>query len=69
MSDEPRIVEAVASMTPVAELGDAAGQSLVSRIQDAMVAAVQKCQADGITDPEIIRQAQIDARDRVLSEG
>lgn len=69
MTDEPRIVTAVASMTAPAEVGDAEGQALVSRIQGAMVAAVQKLQAEGVTDPELIRQAQIDARDTVLAGG
>lgn len=69
MTDEPRIVEAVASMTAPGELGEAEGIAKVKRLQDAMVAAVMQCQADGVTDPEVIRQAQIDARDKVLAEG
>ncbi len=60
-----KVVEAVASMTSHGILGDDA--TLNQRIMAAMVAAVEKCQAEGITDNEAIRQAQLDARDRVLA--
>lgn len=43
-----------------------ADTALIDRLQTAMVAAVKQCQAHGITDPETIRQAQLEARDRVL---
>lgn len=70
MTDEPRVVEAVASMVSHGVLDDSgteASAQLNRRIVDAMVAAVQKAQADGVTDPDLIRQAQLDARDAVLA--
>lgn len=35
-------------------------------IEDAMMDAVKKAQAEGITDPEIIKELIIEARDGVL---
>lgn len=60
------VVQAVASMTSHGVLGDDAAQN--ARILDAMVEAVKKAQAAGITEPEAIRHAQIVARDKVLAE-
>lgn len=59
------IVTAVASMTSHGILGEDADQN--RRIIDAMVEAVKKAQASGITDPDAIRHAQLAARDKVLA--
>lgn len=59
------IVQAVASMTSHGVLGSDADQN--RRILDAMVEAVKKAQAAGITDPEAIRHAQLAARDAVMA--
>lgn len=59
------IVQAVASMTSHGILGDDA--NLNARIIDAMVEAVKKAQSAGVTDPEAIRHAQLEARDKVLA--
>lgn len=53
-------------MTSHGILGEDASRN--ARILDAMVEAVKKAQAAGITDPEAVRHAQIEARDKVLSE-
>ncbi|MDB5531526.1 MAG: hypothetical protein JWR51_4629 [Devosia sp.] len=58
-------VTAVASMTSHGILGE--DVNVNARIIDAMVEAVKKAQAAGITDPEAIRHAQIEARDKVLA--
>lgn len=60
-----KIVKAVASMTSHGILGEDA--SLNRRIVDAMVGAVARCQAEGITDNDAIRLAQLEARDKVLA--
>lgn len=66
MADEPAIVSAIASMTSVSSLNDAA--DLNARIQSAMVAAIVDAQESGVTDVEALRAVQIAARDRVLAE-
>lgn len=38
------------------------------RLEDAMMAAVQKAQAEGETDPEAIRELILKARDGVLGK-
>ncbi len=62
---KPRVVTAVASMTSHGVLGDDAVQN--TKIINAMVAAVKDLQARGVTDTEIIRAAQLEARDKVLA--
>jgi len=57
-----KIVASAASMTSHGVLGSSAAQN--DRILRAMVDAVARAHADGITDPEAIRKVQLDARDR-----
>ncbi len=52
------IVEAAGKMTGGASMGDPAPKPSV---EAAMVAAIKKAQAEGITDPEIIRARIRDA--------
>lgn len=52
-------------MTSHGVLGDDAVQN--TKIINAMVAAVKDLQARGVTDTEIIRAAQLEARDKVLA--
>jgi len=56
MADKPRIVEAV---------GQAVGSKLGKDIEKAMAEAVRKAYAEGITDPDKIRELQLAARERV----
>lgn len=66
-SPAPRIVEAVASMSGVGVLGR--DTSMATRCEQAMAQAILDTMAAGVTDPDVIRQAQLDARDRVLGHG
>jgi len=60
---KPRIVAA----TGVAVGRAATGSSPLAKIvEEAMVDAVKKCVAEGETDPEIIKAAQLEARRKVL---
>lgn len=61
------IVQAVAAMTSHAEIGDGDAQARNKLIQDAMVAAIAAAQAEGITDPNIIRKRSLAARDAALA--
>jgi len=40
-------------------------KTLSKRIEAAMVEAIKKCQADGITDPKVIKEEMMAARERV----
>lgn len=62
------VVSAVAAMTSHAELGGADAQARNKAIQTAMVAAIEAAQAEGITDPEVIRERILAARDAVQGE-
>lgn len=61
------IVQAVAAMTSHAEIGNTDAAARNKLIQDAMVAAIEQAQADGITDPEVIRARILEARDIALT--
>ncbi len=56
-------VSATAVMTAHSSLGK---EPISLAIEQAMIAAVEKCAADGITDPEEVRAAMLEARDAVL---
>lgn len=60
----PRIVAAAGTAVGNHNTGD---YSRAKRIEQAMVAAIEECMAKGITDPNVIRQAQLDARDKAKS--
>ena len=57
-----KIVEAVGSISISHSPG---GRARSEAIQAAMSAAVLECSAQGITDPELIREAMLAARERV----
>lgn len=57
------IVEGVGSSASVR--GDA---KTSKRVEEAMAASITKAYAEGITDPDIIRERQLAARDAVLKE-
>jgi len=57
-----KIVESVGASSGTLK-GD---KSLSNKIELAMSKAVEKAQADGITDPHAIRTRMLEARDRVL---
>ncbi len=61
------IVQAVASMTSHAELGNPDAAAHNKLIQDAMVAAIEQAQAEGITDENIIRERILAARDAAIA--
>lgn len=61
------IVQAVAAMTSVAALGDTDAAAHNKRIQDAMVAAIQQAQAEGITDQDVVRERILAARDAAIA--
>ena len=61
------IVQAVASMTSHAELGDTDAAARNKIIQDAMVAAIEQAQAEGITDQDVIRERILAARDAAIA--
>ena len=57
-----KIVEAVGAISINQSPG---GRALSEAIQAAMSAAVLECSAQGITDPVVIREAMLAARERV----
>lgn len=61
------IVQAVAALTSHGELGDTDAQRMNKLIQDAMVEAIEAAQAEGITDPDVIRERILAARDAALT--
>ncbi len=56
-------VEATAVMTAHSALGK---EPMSLLIEQAMIAAVEKCAADGIADPAEVRKAMLEARDALL---
>lgn len=57
------IVEAVGIATSHAS----AGEPRTTAIADAMFQALTKAQAEGVTDPDVLRNIMLTARDEVLS--
>lgn len=55
-------VQAVAALASVAALRDEFPRGSAALIEQAMAAAVMRCNADGITDPVKVRDAMIQAR-------
>jgi hypothetical protein len=62
---ERRIVEAAASMTGVDQFGSK--RATARDVEAAMSQAVLDCYRKGIKDPQKIRDAQLQARERVLT--
>lgn len=62
MTKKSKIVEAVGAISINQSPG---GRALAAAVQAAMSDAVLACNAEGITDPEIIREAMLAARERV----
>jgi adenylylsulfate kinase-like enzyme len=59
MADKPTIVEATGSAT--------AGKSASAReIEKAMAEAIEQALAEGVTDPDEIRERQLEARRKVI---
>jgi len=65
MGASPKIVVATATMTAHGSLG--CDVEFNAGLQRAMQTAVAKCLAQGITDSDTLRQAQLDARDRFVA--
>ena len=62
----PTVVSAVAAMTGHGTTIEAAERNAV--IQAAMVAAIEKAQAEGVVDPDAIRERILAARDAAQGE-
>lgn len=62
MARKSKIVEAVGAISINQSPG---GRALAAAVQAAMSEAVLACNAEGITDPVVIREAMLAARERV----
>lgn len=65
-TEPPIIAAGVASMSSVASFG--ASRTKAERLERAMAHAVLVTMAKGVTDPNVIRQAQLDARAACLRD-
>lgn len=62
------VVQATGVIVVNGDPGNAANTELVKKIEGAMLAALQEAQADGVTDPDVLRARMLEARDKVLTE-